>query len=696
MSQIGLIPFYRAVDTNGNPLASARLYTFLTGTLTPQAVYTDESLDTSHGAYVQADANGLFPQFYPDPTKTYRYQLRVSPYSAAVSGYDADPVTSLSSGAITFLQAGTGAVTRTVQSKLRETISLADFGYVANGVTDDLLAWQRAITAAAAAGVGIIEVPWGATGVSIVSGSICNGTLPPGLRFVGIGAGSGSYRGNRPTLRYTGSGVCWNIVYPSYATIDETGDWAWENMIFDATDYDATMFSFQDPLTHNPVDGAGYSYLRNVAFRNVLAGGAGEAFTDGGKQNGDFLRAAKLFHLEIDHQCFIASWRRGLWLKGCDNSRISGRFIQNNRHVMIEGSGGFGNDNMVDSRFFGPITIAGTTDVDFTEPAYLLWDDAKATTVLSTFFEETADISGYPAGAARATALVYLNGFGTRLLGPLFGGAALFELGPDARECGIADPLVTIFNAGWAPIINTATTTDFGYNQGDYRLTVTNPRENAQRIIGTNPRLIYFNQSKGYEALPDYSRQLTAGSAGIQPVSHICHALDFWSRHHDVLFSGGAELIADATSSTGWAIKLNHSTLLAGMTLRFVVGTDIQPGWFRALIRTKGANTSWSARVDYDPTGANTITTVTPANSPGSYATSSQAVDGTGWVIGKEVLFQIFKNGSPAADLYADFAELRPVAVAVTAPTGGATVDTEGRAATASILLLLREKGLMA
>src|SRR4051794_21264523 len=81
MSQIGLVPFYRAVDTNGNPLANARLYTFLTGTTTPQAVYTTDALNVSHGPYVQADANGLFPAFYPDPALTYRYQLRVSPYS---------------------------------------------------------------------------------------------------------------------------------------------------------------------------------------------------------------------------------------------------------------------------------------------------------------------------------------------------------------------------------------------------------------------------------------------------------------------------------------------------------------------------------------------------------------------------------------------------------------------------------------
>ena len=71
------------------------------------------------------------------------------------------PQTKPTSEQVTFLQAGTGATQRTALTKLRDTVSVKDFGAVGDGVADDTAAIQAAITATNPTSGGGVYLPSG-------------------------------------------------------------------------------------------------------------------------------------------------------------------------------------------------------------------------------------------------------------------------------------------------------------------------------------------------------------------------------------------------------------------------------------------------------------------------------------------------------------------------------------------------------
>jgi len=96
-------------------------------------------------------------------------QVGVTPYSwigatDAQSAFEEvvnDLAASSGTSLVGHIQSGSGAVARTVQAKLRETVSVMDFGAVGDGVTDDTAAVADAIAAVKAAGGGVVNFPAG-------------------------------------------------------------------------------------------------------------------------------------------------------------------------------------------------------------------------------------------------------------------------------------------------------------------------------------------------------------------------------------------------------------------------------------------------------------------------------------------------------------------------------------------------------
>ncbi len=153
-------------------LAGAELYFYQTGTLTPEDVFTSSALTTAHANPVVANGAGIFPAIYIDNELVYR--LRILDADGNLLS-DTDPYNSDDAGAgDEFLQAGTGAVIRTVQEKLRDLINVKDFGGVGNGTTND----RAAIAATDLIGAFIV------TGNHRVSSDI---TITNHVMFVGNG-----------------------------------------------------------------------------------------------------------------------------------------------------------------------------------------------------------------------------------------------------------------------------------------------------------------------------------------------------------------------------------------------------------------------------------------------------------------------------------------------------------------------------
>ena len=158
-------------DIDGQPLENGYIWigsANLNPLTNPISVYWDAALTQPAAQPIRTLAG--YPSNTGTPARLYvnsDYSIQVQNkngsvvYSApaATERYSDIVVGNISAADVTFLQAGTGADTRTAQNKMREIVSVLDFGATGDGTTNDRAAIQEAMAYLKSRGGGKLVFP---------------------------------------------------------------------------------------------------------------------------------------------------------------------------------------------------------------------------------------------------------------------------------------------------------------------------------------------------------------------------------------------------------------------------------------------------------------------------------------------------------------------------------------------------------
>ena len=172
-------------DDDGVILSGGKLYSYAAGTTTPQTTYTSVSGSTAHTNPIVLNSAGRIAtgEIWLTAGSNYKFALYTSTDVLIttwdnITGINGTGITSNASN-VTYDPAGTGAVSTTVQTKLRETVSVLDFGADPTGSADSATAFSNAISQG-----GLVFIP---EGTYIFNSGV---TISNPVTLIGSGQGS--------------------------------------------------------------------------------------------------------------------------------------------------------------------------------------------------------------------------------------------------------------------------------------------------------------------------------------------------------------------------------------------------------------------------------------------------------------------------------------------------------------------------
>ena len=265
----------------GAVLTGGKLYTYLSGTTTPTPTYTTSAGNVARTNPIVLDSAGRVPsggEIWITVGITYKFVLTDS-NDVLIGTYDNIPSqTSTDASLVTYTPAGTGAVATTVQAKLRQTVSVKDFGAVGDGTTNDTAAINAAIVYVGSNGGGAVYAPRGTYMVSSTTDAIKINY--DNVRLYGDGIGSTIFKNLASS---TGTVIhAYKGTYPGGLT-------PLNNVIIE----NLTVDGNQANITHNATDtyqnGINFDYpsdcivhqceVKNVVFQGIVMQGSGDGLS---------------------------------------------------------------------------------------------------------------------------------------------------------------------------------------------------------------------------------------------------------------------------------------------------------------------------------------------------------------------------------------------------------------------------------